>query len=174
MKSKAIVAAVAMALAVSAAYADSAKREVQAMEGAKVSLTDAIRMAEKEANGKAIGADYKAASTGVGSYEVKVLSNDGTKHMKYELNAANGKIESAGNEAFGKVFTRLKPEDISNAPTNLVSAIHMAEQHAAGKAMDADVEKKADSVRYEIKVAKTDGTTEKVKIDGSGHLASAK
>jgi len=174
MNSRAIIAAVAMALAVSAAQADSAKREVQATEGVKVSLTDAIRMAEREGNGKAIDADYKAASSGVGAYDVKVLSNDGTKLMKYKLNAATGKIESAGNESFEKVFTRLKAQDISNAPTNLVSAIHMAEQHAAGKALDADVEKKADSVRYEIKVAKTDGTTEKVKIDGSGHLASAK
>ena len=174
MNSKAIVAAVVMALAVSAAQADSAKREVQAIEGAKVSLTDAIRMAEREANGKAIDADYKAASSGVGTYEVKVLSNDGTKLMKYQLNAATGKIEAAGNESFQKVFTRLKPEDISNAPTNLVSAVHMAEQHAAGKAMDADVERSGNTVRYDVTVAKTDGTTEKVKIDGNGHLASAK
>jgi uncharacterized membrane protein YkoI len=174
MDSKAILAAVALALAVSAAQADSAKREVQALEGAQVSLTDAIRMAEHEGNGKAIDADYKAASSGVGSYDVKVLSNDGTKLMKYKLDAATGKIESAGNEPFEKVFTRIKAEDISNAPTSLVSAIHMAEQHAPGKALDADVERTGSTVRYDVKVAKTDGTTDKVKIDSSGHLASVK
>ena len=174
MKSKAILAAVAMALAVSAAQADSAKREVQAMEGAKVSLTDAIRKAEREGNGKAIDADYKASSKGVGAYEVKVLSNDGTKLMKYKLDANTGKVESMGNESFEKVFTRIKPQDISNAQTSLVSAVHMAEEHAGGKALDADVDHAGNTVRYEVKVAKTDGTTEKVKIDGNGHLASAK
>jgi uncharacterized membrane protein YkoI len=174
MYPKAILAAVGMALAMSAAQADSAKREVQAMSGVKISLTDAIRAAEREGNGKAIDADYRAASSGVGSYDVKVLSNDGTKLMKYRLNAATGKLESAGNEAFEKVFTRLKAQDISSAPTSLVSAIHMAEQHAGGKALDADVEHTGDTVRYEVKVAKTDGTTEKLKIDGSGHLASVK
>jgi uncharacterized membrane protein YkoI len=174
MNSKAILAAVALALAVSAAQADSAKRDVQALEGAKLSLTDAIRMAEREGNGKAMDADFKSSSSGAGSYEVKVLSNDGTKLMKYKLDAATGKVEAAGNEEFEKVFTRLKPQQLSDASTSLTSAIHMAEQHVGGKALDADAERTGDTVRYDVRVAKTDGTTEKVKIDGSGHLASAK
>jgi uncharacterized membrane protein YkoI len=173
MSWKAILASAAMALAAGTAHADSAKREVQALS-AKVSLTDAIRMAEREGNGRAIDAAYKAASSGVGEYKVEVMSGDGQRVTEYRLDGTNGHIREAGNETFGKWFTRLHPQDIDNASTNLTSAIKMAEQHAEGTATDAEIYRKGDSVRYDVKVVKNDGTTQNVKIDGNGHLASAR
>jgi uncharacterized membrane protein YkoI len=170
---KAILASMAMALAVGTAQADSAKREVQALS-AKVSLTDAIRMAEREGNGKAIDASYKAASSGVGEYKVEVMSADGKRLTEYRLDGANGHIRAAGEETFEKWFTRLHPQDINNASTTLTSAIKTAEEHASGTATDAEIYRKGDSVRYDVKVVKNDGTTENVKVDGNGHLASAK
>jgi len=171
---KSFVSAIALSLAFGAAHAASAKRDVQELDSAQISMDKAIHMAEQEGNGKATSVKFKSEHQGAGAYDVSVLSSDGSKLTHYRLDAATGHITKAGNEPFKKVFTTLKPDEISGAQTSLTSAIDMAQQRADGKAIEAEVEHKGSAVRYDVKVAKSDGKTERVKIDAStGHVASA-
>jgi uncharacterized membrane protein YkoI len=178
MHAKLAVAAVAAVFALGTAQAaQTAKQDLAEMSKAKVTLTDAMRLAEHEANGRATEAKFKPSGKGntAGAYEVKVLSNNGDKLMGYTVDAASGHITSAGNEPFEKVFTHLTAAEIAGVQTTLSSAIGMAEQKTGGRAIDAEVSRKGEHVRYDIEVAKDDGTTSHMRIDGAtGHLASLK
>ncbi len=56
-----VLAAASTVLAMGAAQAsDSARHEAQSLEKAKISLTDAIRIAEKQGNGQATSAEYES------------------------------------------------------------------------------------------------------------------
>jgi uncharacterized membrane protein YkoI len=175
-KTTAMLAALALGFAVTGAQAaDKAAREDATLSNAKVSLTQAIGIAEKEGSGQAVSADYAPKKGHMGAYDIKVLSSDGSKLTEYRVSTSTGKITKASNEAFEKMFTRIKPTDLQNAPTSLKSAITTAESQSGGKAVDADTDRTGDSVRYTVKVAKADGTTEKVKVNGAdGKVASAK
>ena len=175
-KSVLIATAVASLLTIGAAQAsDSARHEAESIANAKVSLTEAIRAAEKQGNGNAISAEYELKGGNPAYYEVKVLSPDGQKLTKYELSPATGKVKDASDEKIEKLFTRLQPTSIQNAPTSLTRAISTAEARAGGKAVDAAIDRDGDQVQYTIKVVKTDGDSEKVKVNGSdGKVASAK
>jgi uncharacterized membrane protein YkoI len=175
-KATALLAAVALGFAMTGAQAaDKASREDATLSNAKVSLTQAIGIAEKQGSGQAISADYVGKKGSMGNYDIKVLSSDGQKLTKYRVSPATGKISEASNEPFEKVFTRIKPTDLQNAQTSLKSAITSAESQSGGKAVDADTDRTGNTVRYTVKVAKADGTTEKVKVNGAdGKVASAK
>jgi uncharacterized membrane protein YkoI len=175
-KSVLIMTAVSSILAIGAAQAsDSARHEAESINKAKVSMTDAIRTAEKEGNGQAISAEYEFKNGNPAYYEVKVLSTDGQKLTKYELSPVTGKVKDANDEKFAKLFTRLQPNAIAAAPTSLTHAIATAETRAGGKAVDAEIDRDGDQVQYTIKVVKIDGDSEKVKVNGSdGKVASAK
>ena len=171
-----LLAAISSALACSAALADdSSKHEARSMAEAKVSLTEAIHTAERQGNGQAVSAEYEFKGGDPALYEIKVLRNDGEKLTRYDLNPATGNIKEVSDEKFEKMFTRLKPTSIRNAPTSLTRAITTAEERAGGKATSADVDRDGDQVQYTVKVLKRDGTSEKVKVNGSdGKVASAK
>jgi uncharacterized membrane protein YkoI len=176
-KSTALVSAAILALSVGAAYAtdSTTKKEETALSNSAVSLTQAIHMAEQKANGQAISAEYSPKSGTAGRYEIKVLSNDGKQLTEYYLDPNTGTVTKAENEPFEKMFTRLKPKSIQNAPTSLTRAVTTAETRAGGKATEAEVDRDGDQVMYTVKVAKADGSTEKVKVNGSdGKVASAK
>jgi uncharacterized membrane protein YkoI len=174
-KSTALLAALAMAFTVSAAHAANAAHEEKALSDAKVTLKQAVAMAEQQGNGPAISAEYEPQKGAAGHYEIKVLSSDGAKLVKYRLSPATGKVTEADNQPFEKVFTRIKPTSIQNAPTSLKSAITTAEAQSGGKAVDASVDRDGDQVKYSVKVAKADGTTEKIQVNGAdGKVASAK
>jgi uncharacterized membrane protein YkoI len=174
-KATALLAALAMGLALTTAQAENAMGEDQMLSHAKVSLNQAIGIAEQQGSGQAISADYVSQKSSAGRYDIKVLSSDGSKLVKYRVSPSTGKVTEASNEAFEKVFTRIKPEALQNAPTSLKTAITTAEAQAGGKAVDADTDREGDQVRYTVKVAKADGTTEKVKVNGAdGKVASAK
>lgn len=55
------------------AHADTNRRDIQAMNNAKLSLAQAIEAAEKQGQGRAIEAGFEAKD-GAGQYEIKVLS----------------------------------------------------------------------------------------------------
>jgi uncharacterized membrane protein YkoI len=175
-KVTAVLATVAMGCAMVAAQAqDKAAREDAALTNAKVSLTSAIGIAEQQGSGQAVMADYAPKKGAMGHYDIKVLSNDGTKLTEYRVSPNTGKVTEASNEPFEKMFTRLKPEALANAPTSLKSAIKSAESQSGGKAVDADADRDGDQVRYTVKVAMSDGTTQKIKVNGAdGKVASAK
>ena len=170
----ALMVALAMGCAVTATQAADAAREDATLSNAKVSLNDAIGIAEKQGSGQAVMADYTGKKGTMGHYDIKVLSSDGSKLTKYRVSTATGKVTEASNEPFEKLFTRIKPDQLENAPTTLKSAIKTAEAQSGGKAVDADADRNGDAVRYVVKVAKADGTTEKVKVNGAdGKIASA-
>ena len=171
-----MVAAVSSLLAMGAAQAsDSARHEAQSMEKAKISLTEAIHIAEKEGNGLATSAEYELKGGNPAYYEVKVLSTDGQKLSKYEISPSTGKVKDVNDEKFEKLFTRIKPTAIQNAPTSLTRAISTAESRTGGKATEAEIDRDGDQVKYEVHVVKADGSSEKLKINGSdGKVASAK
>jgi uncharacterized membrane protein YkoI len=172
----ALVAAVAMGFAANVTQAaDAAARDDATLSNAKVSLNDAIGIAETQGSGQAVMADYMAKKGTMGHYNVKVLSSDGSKLTEYRVSTATGKVTEASNEPFEKLFTRLKPDALASAPTSLKGAIKTAEAQSGGKAIDADADRNGDTVRYVVKVAKADGTTEKVKVNGAdGKIASAR
>jgi uncharacterized membrane protein YkoI len=176
LKSHLVLAAVTSVLAMGAAQAsDSARHEAQAIAKAKISLTDAIKIAEKQGNGQATSAEYEFKNGNPAYYEVNVLSNDGQKLTKYELSPATGTVKEKSDEKFEKLFTRLKPTAIQNAPTSLTRAIATAETRSGGKATEAEISRGGDQLVYKVDVVKLDGTSEKLEINGSdGKVASAK
>jgi uncharacterized membrane protein YkoI len=176
LKSGFVAAAVASVLAIGAAQAsDSARHQAQSIEKAKISLTEAIRIAEKQGNGQATSAEYEFKNGNPAYYEVNVLSNDGQKLTKYELSPATGTVKETSDEKFEKLFTRLKPTAIQNAPTSLTRAIATAETRSGGKAKEAEISRGGDQLIYKVEVVKLDGTSEKLEINGAdGKVASAK
>jgi len=175
LNSPLILATVASILAIGTAQAsDSARHEAQAMEKAKISLTEAIRIAERKGNGQATSAEYEFKNGNPAAYEVNVLRNDGQKLTKYELSPSTGAVKEVSDEKFEKLFTRLKPTAIQNAPTSLTRAIATAETRSGGKAKEAEVKRDGDQLLYKVEVVKLDGTTSKVEVNGSdGKVASA-
>jgi len=173
MKSTLVLGTAALMLAGGATFANDAKDDVHSMSTAKLSLTDAIRMAEKEGGGKALDAELASHKSGHPQYAVEVLSSDGKKLTEYTLDGNTGKVEKASNEPIEKLTTRAKPEDLQQVQTSLSSAIRSAEQQTGGKVIDAETEGSGSSIRYDLNVAMADGKTEKIKIDGStGKVAS--
>jgi uncharacterized membrane protein YkoI len=154
---------------------NTARHEAQGLEKAKISLSEAIRTAEKQGNGQAISAEYELKSSEAPYYEVKVLSNDGQKLTRYDLDAKTGEVKQTRNEKAEKLITWLKPTALQNAPTSLTRAIATAETRGGGKAREASVKSDGGQVRYDVEVVKADGTSEKFKVNGSdGKVASAK
>src|ERR1700760_2618163 len=151
LKSGLVLAAVSSVLAMGSAQAsDSARHQAQSIEKAKISLTDAIRIAEKQGNGQATSAEYEFKRGNPAYYEVKVLRNDGEKLTKYELSPSTGTVKEVSDEKFEKLFTRIKPTAIQNAPTSLTRAITTAETRAGGKATDAEVNRDGDQLQYKV------------------------
>src|SRR5262249_15367726 len=135
-----LVTAALSLLAMGAVQADDTTRhEAQSMEKVKISLSEAIRAAEKQGHGQAVSAEYELKSGKPAYYEVKVLSDDGQKLKKYELNPGTGEVKQVSDEKFEKLFTRLKPTAVQNAPTSLARAIATAETRAGGKAREASI-----------------------------------
>ncbi len=169
------VAAACGVLVCNAALADDSGRHIaQSLADARVSLLEAIRTAAKEGNGLAVGADYEFKGGDPPLYEVKVLSNDGRKLTRYDINPATGKVKDSRDEKLEKLLTRIKPDSVRNAQTSLTHAITTAEERAHGRAYSADVDRDGDQVKYTVKVVRHDGTEEKVKINGAdGKVASA-
>jgi uncharacterized membrane protein YkoI len=174
-KVTALVTAITVGCAVTTSYAADPAREDAALSTAKVSMNQAITVAEEQGSGEAIDADYIPKSGSAGMYDVKVLSMDGKKLLDFNINPDNGRVLKATREHVEKLFTRLKAADLQNAQTPLKGAIKEAEAQTGGKAVMADTDRHGDTVRYTVKVAMSDGTTQTIKVNGAdGKVASAK
>jgi len=173
-KATALLTAITVGCAVTASYAADPAREDAMLSHAKVSLNEAITVAEEQGSGQAIDADYVPKAGALGMYDVKVLSMDGKKLLDFNINPDNGRVLKATREHVQKVFTRIKPAELQNAQTPLKGAIKAAEAQTGGKAVMADTDRKGDSVRYTVKVAMADGTNQTIKVNGAdGKVASA-
>jgi uncharacterized membrane protein YkoI len=176
MKSKAtgLLMAITVGWAVTSYAADPAREDAM-LSHAKVSMNQAITVAEEQGSGQAIDASYVPKGDTLGIYDVKVLSIDGKKLLDFQINPENGRVLKATRERVGKVFTRIKPADLQNAQTPLKGAIKTAEAQTGGKAVTADTDRQGDTVRYTVKVVTAGGTTQTIKVNGAdGKVASAK
>jgi uncharacterized membrane protein YkoI len=174
-KVTALMAAITVGCAVTASYAAAPAREDAILSHARVSMNQAITVSEEQGSGQAIDAEYIPKSGSPGLYDVKVLSMDGKKLLDFNINPENGRVLKATRERVGKVFTRIRPADLQSAQTPLKGAIKTAEAQTGGKAVRADIDRQGDSVRYTVKVAMTDGTTQTIKVNGAdGKVASAR
>jgi len=174
-KATALLTAITVGCAVTASYAADPAREDAMLSHAKVSMNQAIQVAEEQGSGQAIDAEYSPKGGAMGIYDVKVLSMDGKKLLDFNINPENGRVLKATRERVGKVFTRIKPADLQNAQTPLKGAIKTAESQTGGKAVMANTDRHADSVQYTVKVTMADGSTQTIKVNGAdGKVASAK
>jgi len=173
-KATALWTAVAVGCGAMASHAADPARELATLSHAKVSMNQAITVAEEQGRGDAIDAEYVPKSGATGMYDVKVLSRDGKKLLDFNINPENGRVLKATRERAGKVFTRIKPADLQNAQTPLKGAVKTAEAQTGGKAVGADTDRHGETVRYTVKVAMADGTTQTIKVNGAdGKVASA-
>ena len=175
LRATALITAMTVGCMVTAGYAAEPGRENAILSHAKVSMNQAITVAEEQGAGQAIDAHFDSNSGAAGIYEVKVLSMDGKKLLDFNINPENGRVLKATRERVGKVFTRIKPADLQNAQTPLKGAIKAAEAQTGGKAVMADTDRHGDTVRYTVKVVMADGKTDTIKVNGAdGKVASAK
>jgi uncharacterized membrane protein YkoI len=174
-KAPALMAAIILGAAVTGSYAADPARESSTLSHAKVSLNQAITVAEEQGSGQAIEAQFIPKSDAMGMYDVKVLSMDGKKLLNFNINPENGRVLKATRERVGKIFTHIKPADLQKAQTPLKGAIKAAEAQTGGKAVMADTDRHGDAVRYTVKVVMTDGTSQTIKVNGAdGKVASAR
>ena len=174
-KASALWTAIVLGSAVTASYAADAARESAALSHARISMNQAITVAEEQGSGQAIDAEYSPKSGAMGMYDVKVLSMDGKKLLDFNINPENGRVLKATREHVGKLFTHIRPADLEKAQTPLKGAIKTAEAQTGGKAVMADTDRHEDTVRYTVKVVMTDGATQTIKVDGAdGKVASAR
>ena len=162
----ALVGAVLLLGAAMAQASQSAKHAAEELRRVKLSLIEAVIAAEKESGGKATSAEFEFKRGNPAYFEVKVLSADGKKLTRYDLDPRTGQVQNTANEALEKLVTRLTPEDLRRSPTTLTHAIALAQEHSEGHARSADIDRKSDHLEYDIETVKLDGTSHKVKISG--------
>ncbi|HYD68463.1 PepSY domain-containing protein [Azospirillum sp.] len=139
------------------------KEDIQALTQARLSLTQAIEEAGRQGNGRAVDAEFDVEN-GAARYEVTILGAD--RLVTYTLDANTGAVVKTDEKTVARYFTRLDPADLQGARTTLEQAIGIAEQRLSGKAIEAEVERDGDAVRYEVTVAHPDGRTQDIKISG--------
>ncbi|HZS81834.1 MAG TPA: PepSY domain-containing protein [Stellaceae bacterium] len=150
------------------------KVELQTFQQAKVTLADAVSAAEKHSGGKALGANFEDRN-GNPVFRVKTLQN-GTV-WEGAVDAVSGQIVGQGKTT---PESRLDQEDkaeiaaFQKTKTPLTEAVKTAEQHAGGKALDAELEASGGKAVYEMEVVKN-GTIQRVTIDpANGQVVAAR
>jgi uncharacterized membrane protein YkoI len=160
-----VLANVMLMLGSAAAQASqSAKHEAEELRRVKLSLIEAVIAAEKDSGGKATSAEFEFKRGNPAYFEVKVLSADGKKLTRYELDPRTGTVQKTDNETLEKLVMRLTPEELRRSPTTLTHAIALAQEHSGGHARSADIDRKSDHLEYDIETVKLDGTSHQVKI----------
>lgn len=138
---------------------------LKTQQAAKVSLLQAVETAEGKGPGRAVDAEFKI-ERGIAQYEIKVLGSDG-KLLEHHVDATSGQIIKSESHPVEAFFTRLKPADVQSASTTLRQAITVAEQKASGRAVEAEVEREGNALRYDVTVA-TGDRTQKVRVGADG------
>lgn len=169
MRKLSIGVAVATALLTSgmALASQSAKHQAQELQRSKLTLIEAIRAAEKADGGRTTAAEFNFKRGNPAVYEIKVLSADGKKLTRYDIDPKSGSVKDTHNEVLEKLLTRMSPENLRLTPTTLSHAVYVAQETSGGRALNADVDRKGDHLEYTVETVKLDGTSHKVKIDGS-------
>ncbi len=168
MKQIKLLASAALCAGLLAAPAFAASSDdMQGVQSAKVSMSDAIMAAQSSDGGKAIYAKYRT-SNGAGKYEVVVVANGKTDTM--EVDPSTGEAVKAKRDKAGKT-DKDGMNTIESAQTGLAQAIQAAEKQG-GRALEAELDTKKGATAYEVKVANGD-KTDTVWVDvNSGQIVS--
>jgi uncharacterized membrane protein YkoI len=169
MRKLSIGVAVACALLSSgmALASQSAKHQAQELSRSKLTLIEAIQVAEKTDGGRTTSAEFNFKRGNPAVYQIKVLSADGKKLTQYDIDPKTGSVKDTHNEVLEKLVTRMSPDNLRLTTTTLTHAVYVAQQASGGRALNADVDRKGDHLEYTVETVKLDGTSHKVKIDGS-------
>jgi uncharacterized membrane protein YkoI len=163
----ALVAAAVLLFAATVEASQSAKHEAEELRRLNLSLIEAIIAAEKEGDGKATSAEFQFKRGNPAFFEVKVLSADGKKLTRYDLDPRTGKVKDTHNELLEKLISRLTPDSLRHTPTTLTHAIALAQEQSGGRARSADVDRKDDRLEYNIETVKLDGTLHKMRVSAT-------
>jgi len=148
----------------------SAKHEAQELRRSKLSLIEAIIAAEKQDGGKSTSAEFVFKRGNPAFFAVTVLSADGKKLTKYDLDPKTGRVGDTHNEVLEKLLTRISPDTLRLTPTTLSHAIAIAQQSSGGHAMSADADRHGDHLEYTVETVNIDGTSHHIKIDSSSGM----
>ncbi len=121
--------------------------EVAAVLAAPTSLSDAVRIAEKNADGKAFEAAMEDED-GRNLYEIAILSGDNV--TEFAIDPATGNIIESEKEGLLADLMRDDEElaALGKTKADLLSVIATAEQAAGGKAMEAEIDDESASPAF--------------------------
>jgi uncharacterized membrane protein YkoI len=173
-----ILSAATAVLALSASGAASAHRgegkgeKISAVQRAKVSLSDAIDIAER-ASGARVAKIEIDREEGAFVYEIKAVSNEAK--VKLVVDSTSGKVlRNERKDASQKDRTAVTR--LAGLRTTLAQAVQAAEQKGAGQAVAAGIEDEEehrnDAGVYEVDVA-ANGAIQRVWIDAASGQAVA-
>lgn len=164
-------------LAVAApSFADSDVFESKRFETAKVSLLQAIEIAERESKGKAFKAELDIEHGRV-VWEIKLLTSLGL--LEYEIDTESGRVSKIEDERVrGRLYSFIKGvslKDIDGAKSSVAEAIALAERQTSAKAIELEIEREYERVgrlEYEITL-RSAGSRHRVRVDAeSGQVVS--
>ena len=153
--------------------AQTTPRDLQAFRSAKVALSEAIATAEKHSRGGKLVDVTFDAQHGNPVYRVKTYQNNAV--WEGIVDARSGQVIGAGQTT---PESALDSEDtaelagLRRAAVSLADAVKIAEQRAAGKAMNAGLEQTNGKIVYEITIVKGDSARKIVIDPASGQLVS--
>jgi uncharacterized membrane protein YkoI len=153
--------------------ADDPAHLEHAISQANVKLTDAIATAEQRSGGgHVVKADFKVEGKGAGYYDIRVLGANNSI-ADYRIDGVTGKVLRATRVSDHGEVNGIDPEALRHVQTSLGSAITAAEQTSGGKVIGVETEHGGGQILYSMRVARADGSTEKVTVNGSnGKVAS--
>jgi uncharacterized membrane protein YkoI len=163
----AVVGAAVLLFTATLQASQSAKHEAEELRRVNLSLIEAIIAAEKEGGGKATSAEFQFKRGNPAFFEIKVLSADGKKLTRYDLDPHTGKVRDTHNELLEKLVNRITLDSLRHTTTTLTHAIALAQEHSGGRARSADVERKDDRLEYDIETVKLDGTLHKMRVSST-------
>jgi uncharacterized membrane protein YkoI len=163
----ALAGTAALLFAITVQASQTAKHEAEELRRLNLSLIEAIIAAEKEDGGKATSAEFQFRRGNPALFEIKVLSGDGKKLTRYDLDPRTGKVQDTHNEVLERLIGRLTPDNLRLTPTTLTHAIAIAQEHSGGRARSADVDRKDDRLEYDIETVKLDGTVHKTRVSAT-------
>ena len=161
------VAAAVLLFAATVQASQSAKHEAEELRRVNLSLIEAIIAAEKEGGGKVTSAEFQFKRGNPPLFEIKVLSADGKKLTRYDLDPHTGKVKDTHNELLEKLISRITPDSLRRTPTTLTHAIAIAQEQSGGRARSVEVDRKDDRLEYDIETVKLDGTLHKMRVSGT-------
>jgi uncharacterized membrane protein YkoI len=161
----ALMAAAVLLFTVPVQASQSAKHEAEELRRLNLSLIEAIIAAEKEGGGKATSAEFQFKRGNPAFFEIKVLSADGKKLTRYDLDSRTGKVQDTHNELLEKLVSRITPDSLRR--TSTTHAIALAQEHSGGRARSADVDRKDERLEYNIETVKLDGALHKMRVSAT-------